>query len=196
VSGDHIYEESCVPAVKCNGPNITLASSSLPAFFGPSDVALASAELTGPVGQLDEILKSHVVTGVYSAADLLNAGDCMILDTLSTSMPKIKITIMDHGDQKMILVNNGKSDAFEMTEYQSKSQTLTLTRVFTVHVIVPDVVADNGIFHGVDGVILPNSFTPCKTEAPTLSPDTATSLSTLSHFAAMVAVSATLLLAL
>jgi hypothetical protein len=166
----------------------------LPAVFGPSDVALASAELTGPLDQLDDILKAHVVTGVYSAADLLNAGDCMILDTLSTSMPKIKITTMDHGDQKMILVNNGKSNAFEMTEFQRKSQTLTLTRVFIVHVIVPDVMADNGIFHGIDGVILPNSFTPCHTASPQEA--IASSGSTLSHFAAMVAVSATLLLAL
>jgi hypothetical protein len=87
-----------------------------------------------------------------------------------------------------------KSNAFEMTEFQRKSQTLTLTRVFIVHVIVPDVMADNGIFHGIDGVILPNSFTPCHTASPQEA--IASSGSTLSHFAAMVAVSATLLLAL
>lgn len=79
------------------------------AFFGPSDVALRGSEVDDESSQLEEVLKAHVVPGMYTAADLLSAENgCMVLDTSSTLIPKIKITIMDHGDQKMILVNNGR----------------------------------------------------------------------------------------
>eukprot|EP00980_Cylindrotheca_fusiformis_P009619 scaffold2125_cov126-Cylindrotheca_fusiformis.AAC.12 len=105
------------------------------AFFGPSNLALKGVGVSSEIS--DEVVKAHIVRGTYTTDDLLNAKDgCIVLNTLSTVAPRIKVTVLNHGDMKILMVNN-------------------------VHVIIHDLEADNGIFHGVDGMILPGSFTPC-----------------------------------
>lgn len=75
---------------------------------------------------------------------------------------------------------------------------LECTNMTIVHVIVPDVMADNGIFHGVDGIILPNSFTPCHGDGPTVPTDitSAAAAAGQSSLFARIAVASTAMLLL
>jgi hypothetical protein len=117
------------------------------AVFGPNDAAFAAlgdsfAQLAANETALFGVLAGHVVQGVYTAADVMTAG-CVVLDTLAGT----KLKVMYHEAMGMVMVNDA-------------------------HVVDADFTGEDGIFHGIDTVILPGSFTPCPapTTAPTAAP--------------------------
>eukprot|EP00980_Cylindrotheca_fusiformis_P009614 scaffold2125_cov126-Cylindrotheca_fusiformis.AAC.7 len=104
--------------------------------FGPTNAAFGAAAETLSsynTSQLVEILRGHVVAGVYKSVGVMEAG-CVELATAVGTMLQVAYTEEDN--VPMVTVNG-------------------------IPVIEPDLIGPDGVFHGIEGVILPGSFTPC-----------------------------------
>jgi uncharacterized surface protein with fasciclin (FAS1) repeats len=132
------------------------------AVFGPNDAAFTAlgasfAELAADETAIAAVLAGHVVAGEYTAADVKAAG-CVELVTLAET--KIKVTYTADG---MVMVNGAAM------------------------VVDADFIGEDGIFHGIDSVILPGSFTPCPTGAPSAASVVSTSVAMVAAVAAIFA---------
>ena len=137
-------------------------------IFGPNDDAMARdlSKLTSTSYTIKEVLENHIVSGTYTANDILTTG-CMELTTLGGGT--LKINTLDHGSKKMIMVND-------------------------VHVIIGQSNiqgSDGSVFHGVDGIILPTADDTKRAECPS----SATSITVMVTAAATTLVVVALVLA-
>ncbi|KAL3938336.1 MAG: hypothetical protein SGBAC_006724, partial [Bacillariaceae sp.] len=101
-------------------------------IFGPTDNAFG--EVSDVVAGLDEaalatVLASHVVAGVFTAEDVIDAG-CVELTTLSGALVRVA------SENGGVTVNGS-------------------------NVVQADIVGEGGVIHGINGVILPGSFSSC-----------------------------------
>lgn len=133
--------------------NVTVDCTCEKTIFGPTDAAFANIDLANvSVSELADVLKYHIVKAefsydlAYARVDLL--GGCVEIPTfLDDALMKIHI----------------------------KNGTL-MTNDATINMDYADLMGNDGVFHGVDSVILPSSFTPCPvvdstTSAPTATPE-------------------------
>jgi uncharacterized surface protein with fasciclin (FAS1) repeats len=146
------------------------------AVFGPNDAAFAAlgsafTDLAANETALFGVLAGHVVQGEYTAANVIAAG-CVELDTLAGT--KLKVMYMEAEDNPDI-----------MTGREGGKGKVTVN---DAEVVDADLMGVEGVFHGIDMVILPGSFTPCPADMlpPTAAPgDSAASV--VSSSVAMVA---------
>jgi uncharacterized surface protein with fasciclin (FAS1) repeats len=147
------------------------------AVFGPNDAAFAAlgdsfAQLAANETALFGVLAGHVVQGVYTAADVMAAG-CVELDTLAGTKLKVMYDeVHDDHDGRALAGHTGA---------------MGMVMVNDAHVVDADFTGFDGIFHGIDAVILPGTFTPCPTTAPTAAPEEDSAASVVSTSVAMVA---------
>eukprot|EP00980_Cylindrotheca_fusiformis_P030383 scaffold24739_cov113-Cylindrotheca_fusiformis.AAC.1 len=119
-------------------------------IFGPNNAAFVAANDT--LADLDTqqilpLLAAHVVNGTYTSSDVKTAG-CVELETL--------------GGGSMISVS-----------YDNETDTYLVNNATTI--VEPDITGEGGIFHGIDAVILPDSYVACpamegSSDAPTGAP--------------------------
>eukprot|EP00980_Cylindrotheca_fusiformis_P014512 scaffold3886_cov78-Cylindrotheca_fusiformis.AAC.1 len=142
-----VNTEGVVAAIEANEP-VTV--------FGPTDDAFAAlgsefTDLAANEAELLKVLSGHVVSGTYNSSAVMAEG-CVELETLAGNMIKIEYDENHNHNMRRGLDEEDGHDGMFM--------------VNGIHVVEPDIVAPDGVFHGIDGVILPESFTPCPTSPP------------------------------
>eukprot|EP00980_Cylindrotheca_fusiformis_P015308 scaffold4271_cov96-Cylindrotheca_fusiformis.AAC.4 len=127
--------------------------------FGPSDEAWAAAginltEVAANQTNLVQLIGGHVVREVYTIADAKAAG-CMELETIVGT--KVKVEYQEDYDHDVAVASHNGTEGTVLVNGN--------------RVATPDLQGLWGIFHGINGVILPGSFSPCSAvEAPEASP--------------------------
>eukprot|EP00980_Cylindrotheca_fusiformis_P009617 scaffold2125_cov126-Cylindrotheca_fusiformis.AAC.10 len=112
--------------------------------FGPTNASFLALgddvldDLAANGTALFEVLAGHIVEGTYNASTVMDAG-CVELETLAGTMVKV--------------------------EYEDANETVLVN---SYPVVNADLIGIGGIFHGIEGVILDGSFTPCPTTGPTM----------------------------
>jgi hypothetical protein len=144
------------------------------AVFGPNDGAFTAlgdsfAQLAANETALFDILAGHVVQGAFTAAQVRAAG-CVELDTLAGT--KLKVEFNEDHDHSALAGHTGAMGAIMVNE---------------AHILDEDLSGEDGVFHGIEKVILPGTFTPCPTTAPTAAPEEDSAASVVSTSVAMVA---------
>eukprot|EP00980_Cylindrotheca_fusiformis_P009608 scaffold2125_cov126-Cylindrotheca_fusiformis.AAC.1 len=118
-------------------------------IFGPTDDAFAAVNTTD-MNQtaLLNILTGHVVAGEYTAKDVHDAG-CVVLEAVNGN--KIKAEFVedeDHGDHDHRSLHEG------------------MVHINDFHVAHADLNGTEGLFHGIEGVLTADNFSPCPAPAP------------------------------
>ncbi|CAJ1935130.1 unnamed protein product [Cylindrotheca closterium] len=115
---------------------LALLGGSKITIFGPTDAALTAAGITDPSSLSEPVLLRHGVVGQYTAATIATKA-CHDL----TSLSQTSLTVMTAADGSITV--NGVA----------------------VNATYADIVGDEGVFHGINGII-PASYPACPTEAP------------------------------
>jgi len=126
-------------------------------IFVPSDAAFdqlsndKQAKLLADPGKLAKVVKYHIVPGYYSADDLL---DRLFLKTLEGQRLRVwsDVSEVPVGDEE----TDTGSDALNYVA--SDTVTTSVRESITInggHVIRANIIADNGILHVIDKVLIP-----------------------------------------
>ncbi len=126
-------------------------------IFVPSDAAFdqlsndKQAKLLADPGKLAKVVKYHIVPGYYSADDLL---DRLFLKTLEGQRLRVwsDVSEVPLGEKE---IDNG-GDALNYVA--SDTVTTSVRESITInggHVIRANIIADNGILHIIDKVLIP-----------------------------------------
>jgi uncharacterized surface protein with fasciclin (FAS1) repeats len=139
-------EQTTVPA--------TLRQTGPYTLFAPTDAAIAALpnkpffKLAGDVAKLSKVLNFHIVSGRYSAADLL---DYHFLKTLEGQ--RVRIT------SELDEVGYAETDATDAYGYVTGGVlTVAVAQTITVNkatITVADIEAENGFVHAIDQVLIP-----------------------------------------
>jgi len=130
-----------------------LASAGSITVFGPNDAAFAQIDLDAlsPAAQT-QALSGHVVSGVYTAADVKAAG-CVMLDTIVNTKLRAMYVEVDHSTHSHVRKLSGEHEEDHIMINEGK-------------VILADIADGTSIFHGLDTVLLSTDTFECPTEAP------------------------------
>jgi len=146
--------------------------------FGPNDAAFDAVDLsTVTPAELQMVLGSHVVSGVYTAEDVMKAG-CVMLNTIVGT--KIRAMFMEEGHDdhnhlrklKSHSMTNGTDhmddhdddhDDHDGHDHGFKGGMIMINEA---HVILADIADGKSIFHGLDMVLLSKTAFECPTKAP------------------------------
>eukprot|EP00980_Cylindrotheca_fusiformis_P000036 scaffold14_cov130-Cylindrotheca_fusiformis.AAC.6 len=142
-------------------------------IFGPTDDAFAALgdaldNLTNT--ELVGILYGHAVAGEYTAKDVHDAG-CVVLDAINGNKIKAEfVETGDHGDHDHRSLHEG------------------MVHINDFHVAHADLNGTEGLFHGIEGVLTADNFSPCPAPAPAPSGDSdGTAASVVGASVAMIA---------
>jgi len=126
-------------------------------IFVPSDAAFdrlssdQQANLFADPEKLARVLKYHIVPGYYNANDLL---DRLFLKTLEGPRLRVwsDISMFPLGEEEIDTPNDALSYIARNTVTTSVRESITINGA---HVIRADIIADNGIMHIIDKVLVP-----------------------------------------
>jgi uncharacterized surface protein with fasciclin (FAS1) repeats len=126
-------------------------------IFVPSDAAFdqlsndKQAKLLADPGKLAKVVKYHIVPGYYSADDLL---DRLFLKTLEGQRLRVwsDVSEVPLGDEEIDTGSDALSYVASDTVTTSVRESITINGG---HVIRANIIADNGILHVIDKVLIP-----------------------------------------
>ena len=126
-------------------------------IFVPSDAAFdqlsndKQAKLLADPGKLAKVVKYHIVPGYYSADDLL---DRLFLKTLEGQRLRVwsDVSEVPLGDEEIDTGSDALSYVASDTVTTSVRESITINGG---HVIRANIIADNGIMHVIDKVLIP-----------------------------------------
>jgi uncharacterized surface protein with fasciclin (FAS1) repeats len=126
-------------------------------IFVPSDAAFdllsadQQANLFADPEKLARVLKYHIVPGYYNADDLL---DRLFLKTLGGQRFRVwsDISMVPLGEEEIDTPNDALSYIARNTVTTSVRESITINGA---HVIRANIMADNGIMHVIDEVLIP-----------------------------------------
>jgi len=126
-------------------------------IFVPSDAAFdrltsdQQANLFDDPEKLTRVLKYHIVPGYYNADDLL---DRLFLKTLGGQRLRVwsDISLFPFGAEETDTPNDALNYIARNTVTTSVRESITINGA---HVIQADIMADNGILHVIDKVLVP-----------------------------------------
>ncbi len=126
-------------------------------IFVPSDAAFdqlsndKQAKLLADPGKLAKVVKYHIVPGYYSADDLL---DRLFLKTLEGQRLRVwsDVSEVPVGDEEIDTGGDALNYVASDTVTTSVRESITINGG---HVIRANIIADNGILHIIDKVLIP-----------------------------------------
>jgi uncharacterized surface protein with fasciclin (FAS1) repeats len=126
-------------------------------IFVPSDAAFdrlssdQQANLFDDPEKLARVLKYHIVPEYYNANDLL---DRLFLKTLEGPRLRVwsDVSVVPMGEEEIDTPNDALSYITRDTVTTSVQESITINGA---HVIRADIIADNGIMHVIDKVLVP-----------------------------------------
>ena len=126
-------------------------------IFVPTDAAFdqvsndKQAKLLADPGKLARVVKYHIVPGYYTADDLL---DRLFLKTLEGQRLRVwsDISMVPLGEEEIDTPSDALSYIARNTVTTSVRESITINGA---HVIRADIIADNGIMHIIDKVLVP-----------------------------------------
>ena len=126
-------------------------------IFVPSDAAFdrlssdQQANLIADPEKLARVLKYHIVPGYYNADDLL---DRLFLKTLGWERLRVwsDISMVPLGEEEIDTPNDALSYIARNTVTTAVRESITINGA---HVIRANIMADNGIMHVIDEVLIP-----------------------------------------
>ena len=126
-------------------------------IFVPSDAAFdrlssdQQANLIADPEKLARVLKYHIVPGFYTADDLL---DRLFLKTLGWERLRVwsDISMFPLGEEETYTPNDALSYIAKNTVTTAVRESITINGA---HVIRANIMADNGIMHVIDEVLVP-----------------------------------------
>jgi uncharacterized surface protein with fasciclin (FAS1) repeats len=126
-------------------------------IFVPSDAAFdrlssdQQANLFADPEKLAKVLKYHIVPGYYNADDLL---DRLFLKTLGGQRLRVwsDVSLVPLGEEKIDIPNDALSYTARDTITTSVRESITINGA---DVIRANIMADNGIMHVIDKVLVP-----------------------------------------
>jgi uncharacterized surface protein with fasciclin (FAS1) repeats len=126
-------------------------------IFVPNDAAFdrlssdQQANLIADPEKLARVLKYHIVPGYYTADDLL---DRLFLKTLSWERLRVwsDISMVPLGEEETDIPNDALSYITKSTVTTAVRESITINGA---HVIRANIIADNGIMHVIDEVLIP-----------------------------------------
>jgi len=126
-------------------------------IFVPSDAAFdrlssdQQANLIADPEKLARVLKYHIVPGYYTADDLL---DRLFLKTLGWERLRVwsDISMVPLGEEETDIPNDALSYITRNTVTTEVRESITINGA---HVLRANIIADNGIMHVIDEVLIP-----------------------------------------
>jgi uncharacterized surface protein with fasciclin (FAS1) repeats len=126
-------------------------------IFVPTDAAFDQLsdnqqnKLLGDPGKLTKLLKYHIVPGLYTADDML---DHIFLKTLEGQRLRVWADIYETplGEEEITTGSDAYGYIVEDTVTTAMQESI---KINGAHVILANVIADNGIIHVIDKVLVP-----------------------------------------
>jgi uncharacterized surface protein with fasciclin (FAS1) repeats len=126
-------------------------------IFVPTDAAFdkltneQQADLVTDPGKMAKVLKYHIVPGYYAADDLL---DRLFLKTLEGQRLRVwsDISMVPLGEQEIDTPSDALSYIARNTITTAVRESITINGA---HVVRANIMADNGIMHVIDKVLVP-----------------------------------------
>jgi len=126
-------------------------------IFVPTDAAFdrlsddQQADLFADPGKLAKVLKYHIVPGYYTADDLL---DRLFLKTLEGQRLRVWSDVSEVPLGEEEIATDGDALSYISTDTVTTSVRESIT-INGGHVLEANVIADNGIMHVIDKVLIP-----------------------------------------
>lgn len=126
-------------------------------IFVPTDAAFDKLsddqqnKLLGDPGKLTKLLKYHIVPGLYTAEDML---DHIFLKTLEGQRLRVWADIYETplGEETIVTGSDAYGYIVDDTVTTAMQESI---KINGAHVILADVIADNGVVHIIDKVLVP-----------------------------------------
>jgi uncharacterized surface protein with fasciclin (FAS1) repeats len=153
----HAYEKYVRGLESVEGLMAALSEPGPYTVFIPTDAAFArlsgeqQANLFADPGKLAKVVKYHIVPGYFTADDLL---DRVFLKTLEGPRLQVWSDILETplGEEEEDIDGDALSYIARETVTTEVRESITINRA---HVIEANVIADNGILHVIDKVLVP-----------------------------------------